>query len=255
MTVADLAAEQDRIDALAAETYLDPTGQAEIIWDGVVDPETYLAAPLRIMWFLKEPYCDGNNGGGGWSLIHDHIRAKPPTQLGHHTFHPIIYLTHALLTGQHDWEKIPCVADMPEQAKKAMHSIAFINAKKLPGVTCGVPGDVVRYWFNKGREVIDRQIKAFNPQIIFGCQPHIGQIFQEAGLSPGHGITTVGTADYALVDGRLYVHVYHPGARVDKRTYFEDALRAAVEGLKISLPQFNPAQPIPPTVRQASPSG
>lgn len=231
MTATELAAEQDRIDDLAAETYLDPTGQAEIIWDGVVDPEAYLAAPVRIMWFLKEPYCDGKNGGGGWSLIHDHIRAKPPTQLGHHTFHPIIYLTHALLTGEHDYRAIPYVREMPEAAKQALLSIAFINAKKLPGVTYGVHGDVIMHWFTKGRAVLDRQIQAFNPHLIFGCAPHFFAIFKERGLRYGEEIGTSGTADWAWIDGRLYIHVPHPGVRSNKHEYFNDALDCVLAGL------------------------
>lgn len=231
MTPAELSAEQDRIDTLAAETYIDPTGQAEIILDGVVDPETYLAAPVRIMWFLKEPYCDGKNGGGGWSLIHDHIRAKTPYELGPRTFQPIIYLTHALLTGEHDYETIPHVRDMPEAAKRALYSIAFINAKKLPGVTSGVQGKVVMHWFNRGRAVIDRQIQAFNPQIVFGCAPHFFAIFEERGLRYGEEIGTCGTADWAWLDGRLYVHVAHPGVRSDKHEYFNDALDCVIAGL------------------------
>lgn len=255
MTAHELAREQVRINRLARTTYVDPKQLAWPITDGVSDSETYLSAPLRIMWFLKEAYCDGKNGGGGWCHAR-YIRKTPAAELTRHTFHPIIYLTHALLTGQHDWEKIPWVRDMPEEATKAMHSIAFINAKKLPGVTCGVSGNVVKHWFNIGREVINRQIQVFDPQIIFGCQPHMGQIFAEAGLTHGNGITTVGSADYAWLGGRLYVHVYHPGNRmVKKRTYFEDALRAAVEGLKIALPQFNPAPPSPPTGRPAFPAG
>lgn len=234
MTPSELTSEQERINELAATLYVDPTKKGKLITDGVSDPETYLAAPVRIMWFLKEAYCDGKNGGGDWCHA-GLIREKPAAELTPHTFHPIIYLTHALLTGEHDWEKIPWVAEMPEEATKAMHSIAFINAKKLPGVKCGVPGDVVRYWFNKGRKVIDAQIRAFDPQIIFGCAPHVPQIFSEAGLSHGNGINSAGSADYAWIDGRLYVHVYHPGNRtVTKRTYFEDAIQAVIEGMKIA---------------------
>jgi hypothetical protein len=259
VTPSELAREQERINALAAETYVDPANLGEVITDGVIDPETYLSAPLRIMWFLKEPYCDGQNGGGGWCLVRDHFRAKPAASLGHHTFHPIIYLTHALLTGEHNWEKIPWVRDMSEEeAKAAIHSIAFINAKKLPGVTSGTDSGLVTHWFNLGREVIDAQIRAYAPQVIFGCQPHIPQIFAEAGLSYDNGINSAGSADYAWIDGRLYVHVYHPGnRRVKKRTYFEDALRAVVEGLKIAptpspftLP-MNPTAPLSVTVQSA----
>ena len=41
---------------------------------------------------------------------------------------------------------------------------------------------MVKRWFNTGREVINRQIEAYDPQIILGCAPHIPQIFPEVGM-------------------------------------------------------------------------
>lgn len=66
-------------------------------------------------------------------------------------------------------------------------------------MNCGTKSDDVSHWFNRGQEVINRQIQTLDPQIIFGCAPHIPQIFAEAGLTHGNGINSAGWADYAWI--------------------------------------------------------
>ena len=48
---------------------------AKPIKDGIYSAEKYLSAPLRLMWVLKEPYDEVDNGiagGGGWSIPTDY---------------------------------------------------------------------------------------------------------------------------------------------------------------------------------------
>lgn len=63
-----------RILSRATELGCDPA-KIEPVYDGVVDWDGYLAAPVKICWVLKEPYDDtdaaGNPVGGGWTMFKD----------------------------------------------------------------------------------------------------------------------------------------------------------------------------------------
>jgi len=231
MTHQELAAAQKEIETCAINAYSDKDA-GEAVLDGVIKPETYLKAPIKIMWFLKEPHDGGGVGRISWSLIKDHFLPKSPSKLGGRTFYPIIYLNHALLTGEHVWENIPEVADVEEEARRAICSMAFINAKKQVGDTSSVDR-TIKDWFKKGRRVIDRQIQAYDPDVIFACGPHAAIFFNENGLSLGNGAGSTGSAWYAWIEERLWIYVYHPNQKtVAWKTYFEDALQAVIEGIK-----------------------
>jgi len=231
MTHRQLAAAQKKIETCAITAYSDRDA-GEAILDGVIEPETYLKAPIKIMWFLKEPHDGGGVSYDSWSLIDKHFKAKDPTELGDRTFYPIIYLNHALLTGEHVWENIPEVVDMAEEAKRAIRSMAFINAKKQAGETRSVDR-TIKAWLEKGRGVIDRQIQTYDSDVIFACGPHAAIFFNENGLSLGNGAGSTGSAWYAWIEERLWIYVYHPNQKtVAWKTYFEDALQAVIEGIK-----------------------
>ena len=213
---------RDKID----EIYCDSRGLAEPIYDGVVDAALYCATSPRIMWILKEPWDDLDSSGGGWSLTADLLAKKRVSELSHSTFHPIIYIAYGLLNGIQSFDALPWVRDM-ENPEDILRRLAFINAKKLPGVTRGAYGPLIMEWYGRGREVIHDQIDSYGPDIVFGCAPHMPAILDDRVEGWRDRILSVGSADSIRHEGRTYVHVYHPGqTQISRAKYVDDALAA-----------------------------
>lgn len=213
---------RNRID----EIYCDSRGLAEPIYDGVVDAALYCATSPRIMWILKEPWDNADSSGGGWSLTADVLANKRVSELSHSTFHPIIYIAYGLLHGLQSFDALPWVRDM-ENPEGVLRRLAFINAKKLPGVTRGAYGPLIMEWYNRGRGVIHDQIDSYAPDIVFACSPHMPEILSDRVVGWRDQIVSVGSASSIHHKGLTYVHVYHPGqTQISRAKYVDDALAA-----------------------------
>ena len=213
---------REKIDAI----YRDSHGLADPIYDGVVDAALYCATSPRIMWILKEPWDNGDSSGGGWSLTGDLIAKKRVSELSQSTFHPIIYIAYGLLNGVHEFDSMPWVREM-DNPEEILRRLSFINAKKLPGVTRGTYGPLIMEWYGRGREVIQEQIDAYAPDVIFGCSPHMPAILDERIQGWRDQLLTSGSAESVHHLGRIYVHVYHPGqTQITRAKYVDDALSA-----------------------------
>lgn len=220
LTVDKILAAELKINALSKKVYVDKRDQSELITDGVVSPEDYIRARKRIMWILKEPYCDGKNGGGGWSLV-EMFREKRMDELSSRTLRSIIYATYGIQKQIWAYDDIPWIRDMKENVFKG---IAFINAKKLPGVTFGANGSSVIEWFRAGTEVINQQIAAYDPEIIIACGPHAPELMTWHGVQ-NNDIKHMGSADYGFAQNRIFIHAYHPGyPSIKQAKYVNDIL-------------------------------
>jgi hypothetical protein len=221
----NLRANEDRIRKLVNSIYVDKSGLAEPIFDGVINPELYCAAPYRLMWILKEPWDEENSSGGGWSLAQV-LNEQPVSSLSHFTFHPIIYIAYGLFNGISTWADMPYVRDMNDP-EFVLRRLAFVNVKKLPGVTRGAYSPTIMEWFSRGKAIIMEQIRAYSPNVVFGCSPHLPAILDELQPMWREAVQTVGSADYVWHQKTLFVHVYHPGqSQVSRETYVDDALKA-----------------------------
>ena len=226
MTPDLIHAAEARIRSRIDEIYCDPRGLAEPIYDGVVDAALYCGTSPRVMWILKEPWDDVDSSGGGWSLTTDFLAKKRISEISHSTFHPIIYITYGLLNGLHSYDALPWIHDM-ENPEEILHRLAFINAKKLPGVTRGAYGPLIMEWYCRGREVIHDQIDSYAPDIIFGCAPHMPAILDDRIEGWRDRIRSLNSADSIHHEGRTYVHIYHPGqTQISRAKYVDDALEA-----------------------------
>jgi len=229
ITVESIREAEERINRLVDEIYVDEQGKAEPIYDGVVNPSLYLAAPIRVMWFLKEPWDGDGSSGGGWSLCTDHLNAKPVGKLGHTTFYPIIYIMYGLFHGVHEYDDMPGIREMiaPETL---VRSIAFVNAKKLPGVKRGAYGPSIMHWYEKARHVLKMQIEAYAPQVIFGCSPHFPALMRELSNGQPTEVHTFKSAKYICHGNQILVHVYHPGqTQISRERYVNDAIGAYLQ--------------------------
>ena len=140
----------------------------QLITDGIVNLEEYYNSHIKIMWILKEPYCDKNNGGGGWSLIKNlnderAIGKKTDCQS---TWHPISYTTYGILNEFVKFEKMPTIA-ANKLIQMSLRKIAFINVQKLPGLTRTSDAQLKKY-YNNNKEILLRQIEVYQPDIIIG---------------------------------------------------------------------------------------
>jgi len=212
---------RERVDAV----YTDPTGKAEAIYDGIINLDLYCSANPRIMWILKEPWDEADCSGGGWSMCSDLLAKKPLASLSQATFHPIVYIAYGLFNGIDAFEDMPWIRDM-DDPEGVLRRLAFVNAKKLPGVTRGASPAVVMEWFQRGKGIIKEQISAYSPEIVFGCSPHMPTLLDDRLKGSRDKKQSVGSADFVWHDGILFVHVYHPGqTQITRETYVDDAGR------------------------------
>ena len=226
MTPAIIEAADARIREMVESIYIDPTGKAEPIFDGVIDAQLYCASTPRIMWILKEPWDEGDSSGGGWSLCADVLGKNPVSSLSQATFHPIIYIAYGIFCRVSTFDDMPWVRDMDEP-ERVLRSLAFINAKKLPGVTRGAYAPSIMEWYSRGRAVIHEQISVFAPEIVFGCSPHMPAILDDLAIGWRERKQSAGSADYVWSDNILFVHVHHPGqTQINRARYVDDALMA-----------------------------
>ena len=94
-------------------TCIDPAGKAHPITDGVVNPIRYAEASTRILWILKEPWCNQDGTGGGWSLT-ELISSMSADRATGQTFTTIARAAFGILNDKRDGAEIPNVRSRPE---------------------------------------------------------------------------------------------------------------------------------------------
>ena len=128
-----------RIRSRARELGYDLT-KVEPIYDGVVDWDGYLKAPLKVCWVLKEPYDDtdssGNPAGGGWTMFKDFGAGKSlASSVNANTaLRNVAYASWALLSGVSRYADIPWISDRPEVAESLLR-VCYLNTGKMPAAT------------------------------------------------------------------------------------------------------------------------
>ena len=205
--------------------FIDPTGKADPIYDGVVDPLLYCGATAKILWILKEPWDGDDRSGGGWSITQDLLRAKTAEMSKGPTIQPIIYVTYGILKQIWTWAGMDYIRDDPAMAQ-VLHSIAYINVKKLPGFKKSNDAEILSAYAT-ARELISRQIDAYQPDYVIGCRPHMAAIMTDRGFAPGD-VASNESARWATKDGTTFIDVYHPAqTTITRDRYIDDILSIA----------------------------
>lgn len=209
---------KDKVDRLL----IDPSEKSEPIYDGVVDPSLYCSASAKILWILKEPWDESDRSGGGWSIVRDLLKNKTSEMAKGPTFQPIIYVTYGILNRIWSWSDMDYIRDEPTMAD-ILHSIAFINVKKLPGLKKSHDGEILNA-YELSRDIILQQIAAYSPDYVIGCRPHMAAIMADHGAS-SNDIQIHGSAKHFTRDQTKFFDVYHPAQRMVKRDrYINDIL-------------------------------
>lgn len=143
------------------------TPKRKLIIDGIANAKEYYNSPIKIMWVLKEPYCDKQNGGGDWSMAEGlEVRALGKKTDSQSTWHPIIYSTYGILHDFVKYEKIPDISGN-QNISSVLKKIAFINVQKLPAGT-RTSELVLKTAYQNNKEILLAQIAIYKPDIIIG---------------------------------------------------------------------------------------
>lgn len=220
---------KERIDREYAD-HADPADESELIYDGIANPELYLQSKQRILWILKEPYDNGEGygaqGDGGWSMA-EAMNNEPDKLSRWKVFRPICYINYGIWTGEGDWNDMPDLNDS-EEIRKGIRKIAYLNVSKLPGLK-GTPGDRIIEAYQKHRAIIFDQIKTYEPNIIFACNPHANLILKDLGFAESQWKRFGTAASINISTEQRLVWVDHPSQRsIIRAVYVNDAIKAAI---------------------------
>lgn len=205
--------------------FIDSTGKAEPVYDGVVDPAFYCQASSRILWILKEPWDEDDCSGGGWSITKDLIKSQTAKMAKGPTFQPIIYATYGILNQVWAYDDMKFIRDDPAMAQ-VLHSIAYMNVKKLPGLKRSNDGEILSA-YAASKEVTLQQIAAYKPDFVIGCRPHMAAIIADIGIA-GSDLESNESARWATKDGTTFIEVYHPAqTTITRERYVDDILAIA----------------------------
>jgi hypothetical protein len=211
-----LQSQIENIDKLVKETIISENVELTPILDGVIDIDKYWTSKYKILWVLKEPYDDkdesGNPFGGGWS-IPELIRSKQTIWEfeggGRPTYRPMIYTSWGIFNNFCQWDDMKDVEDDPSMLE-ALKSIAYINIKKLPGVSES-RGSHLQKAYNHDKELLFKQIECINPDIvIFGYT--ISFFLNDLGFK-FEDFKRLGSLKYFIHGNRIYIDAHHPAQR------------------------------------------
>lgn len=234
MNLNAILAGEERILERIKQEYVDTLGKSEVISDGIVCPEIYVATSPRILWILKEPYDNGDSYGdardGGWSLTYHCMNQKTDETARNRAFQPICYIDYGIRNKIYDWNEMPWLRDCIE-IRTTLKNIAYINVSKLPGLKVS-PWTRISAAYEKYRRLILDQIKTYNPNIIFACNPHANLLLRDFGFLESQWKWFHSAASVQISQGQRLVWVGHPSSRVKRATYVNDAIKAATADLE-----------------------
>jgi hypothetical protein len=221
----------DEIEKEIWDTYIDENGKSEPIVDGIVNIEKYLTSKLKILWVLKEPYDDEEDGfpsGGGWHFGNDFLAPDGfYKRMGRSrtTWQPIIYVSYGLLNNFMEYDSMDYIRNN-QGMTEIVRNIAVINVKKLPGFTRTYDYGTIWTAYNKHKSTLLKQLETYNPNIIIGGSTM--QLFYEDLGIKKEEIKKYGCVDYAILNSKLFISAYHPAqTQVTRNAYVDDIIQLA----------------------------
>jgi len=218
------------IEELILKNYVDENGRCKPIVDGIVNIEKYVESKFKILWILKEPYDDveeGSPSGGGWHLCKDFL--ADPNFYKHigkiQTWHTIIYTSYGILNDFQQYDQMSFIRNDKSMAE-IIRSVAVINVKKLPGFT-RTNDDIICSAYQKHRDILLKQIDTYNPDIIIGGGT-LQLFIDDLGIKDI--LKNKGNIKYATKNSKIFIHAYHPAQTTIKRDeYVNDIINATKE--------------------------
>lgn len=207
------------------------------ITDGIIDIDKYLDSKIKILWILKEPYdgvdADGKPCDGGWS-IPEMIKSKNTIYDfeggGRPTYRPMIYTAWGISHNFCQWEEMDNVEDNPKMLE-ALKSIAYINIKKLPGMTFS-PNSVIQDAYDKNKDILSKQIECIDPEIIIWGYT-VSYFWNDIGVELSQ-FKKFGTLKYFVSNGKLFIDAFHPSQRAIKQNEYCNDIINVVKSWKLN---------------------
>jgi hypothetical protein len=202
---------------------IDESGNSKPIIDGIVDIDSYVKVHPKILWILKEPYDEVENGipaGGGWSLTQDVLGRDDfysRIRRTQSTWHPIIYVCTGLLNNFCDYGAMDYIHDNPGMVK-ILKSIAVINVKKLPGLTRTHSFNPIAEAYNTNKAILLKQIQTYDPDILIGAST-MPLFYDDLGIDRKK-IAKYGSINYVTKDSKIYIDAYHPAQTTITRSQY-----------------------------------
>lgn len=145
------------------------------ISDGVVTPKEYANNPVKIMFLNREPNADGED----YDLpqeIHKDIENHKPVLNSSATFRQsciydlalgrCLISPHFLHLSLDDFKKIAEPLFNDDEFNNSIVGTAICNVKKVGGTGAIKNWEEIREHYDKGKEILFKQIKYYNPSMI-----------------------------------------------------------------------------------------
>ena len=192
-----------------------------VVTDGVINPERYLNAPLKVMWLLKEAISDHN-----WRYQDkfqdfawlDAVTDSSPT------ITRVTLTSYGILHGElnETWANYPGANE--QVAREALCEIAYVNIKKSPGEENHSYDDVITAAYQQNRALLKDQIALYDPDVvIFGNTMQYVNDHDFPGLISTELKKSEFNHNFYDAGDKLYIWAYHPGAwNKDEKRYVDD---------------------------------
>ncbi|MDP4282792.1 MAG: hypothetical protein Q8891_00065 [Bacteroidota bacterium] len=178
------------------------------------------------MWLLKEPYCDKENGGGGWSMTDGLlIRASGKKKDSSGTWHPIIYCSHGILNNYMKFKEIPKIKNN-SKVSLILKQIAFVNVQKLPAKTT-TSDKSLKKSYEEHKEILLKQISIYRPDIIIGGGT-LNMIKEDLEIKAENELEF----GHFFKGKQLFINTRHPAQRKIKREEYINKVIARAESFK-----------------------
>lgn len=179
--------------------------------DGIINTEKYFNSKYKILWILKEPY-DGFDKSGNPESEGGDYREWLSENLYEYKKYPtwrrIAYVSFGILTdtAYDDMDDLQKKIDVNDNVFDVIRNIAFINVKKTPGGK-GTTPSTLRNAYDRYKEILLRQIKTYDPDIIIGGYT-LPLFLKDLGLTNLR--KTESELKYYLLNSKLFIDTYHP---------------------------------------------
>lgn len=212
--------------------------------DGIISMKHYEAAPLRILWVLKQNIDYGQyDYAKHVSDNRDGICSSP-------TWRRMAAASHGLLTGIRDFEAVR--TSSKEDRIDSFLSTAIINANKETGESRS-PDSIILAGYEKYRNIIARQIAAYDPDVVIvgmcgtneRLKPIVASIYKDLTgatdyVIDGNSAPASANVAWSRANGRAFLWTYHPSySRLTNRDFFDGVVNAfdacrGIGGSKVS---------------------
>ena len=208
------------------------TDDRGLISDGIVNLREYYDSDLKIMWILKEPYDEGDNTGGWWSLTNAIGKEPNKFVLGgsRSTWQPIVYATYGIHNNVLNYSDMGYIRNNHEMMN-ILKKIAFINIQKMPAGTRTYYNNI-QSAYKSNKEILLTQIKTYNPDIIIGGS--VMYLFSGDLDFRKEKMGATDSNEYWIQNGKLFIAAYHPAQTTTTRDVYVDDLLFAVRKYKES---------------------